>query len=762
MRGSTTLRRDSAGQDSSWGLPRMLIPLLLVAGCVFLPTAGRAQGSADPTSPQNGAIDVEAIARPVGSAMRTDEAVLVDGHLNEAVWANAPVMGGFIQSQPDRGMPATEPTEVRIVYDDDRLYIGVIAFDVSPELAVIRSLERDFPGLSTRDGDIFGITLDTFLDRRNSFIVLINPHGAYRDGQTFDNSRSTDFGWDGELEVRTQILSDRWTVEVSIPWRVLRFDSSPGEQSWGANFLRRVRRKNEDTYWAPLDRRDPVHRMAKAGTLNGLVGLGGTRNLSVKPFLLVDDAGGAQLDDLESEPELDGGFDVKYGITPGLTLDLTYRTDFSQVEVDQQRVNLTRFPLFFPEQRDFFVENSGSFTFGDQTERSYRMGTSLRDFTLFQSRRIGLSGGALVPIVAGARLSGRTGPLQLGFLNIQTESMDGLSAQNFSVARVRGKLGEGADFGAMVINRSATDSGFEDDDNTSVGIDANVRLLGGLVLNSYFARTRSPDIESGEFAGRFSAAWRSLHWNASAQYRDIGEGFNPEVGFIRRTGVRHSYATAGYHVRPRGVNEAAVYAAGTYITGRDNLLLTRRGEVGVEVDLQDGGRLTGSYAERVERLEEPFEIGGQIIAPGRYDFGEARLSYQSNAGRDLSGRVSVTGGGFFDGDRRSVAVSGRWQANFRLSVEGSFEFNRIALPDATFNSNVYGTRVKYSFSTTAFASAFVQYNDETEELTSNVRFNVIHAPLSDVFLVYSERRRVDTGNVLQRLITLKVTRYLAL
>ncbi|HSG08172.1 MAG TPA: DUF5916 domain-containing protein, partial [Longimicrobiales bacterium] len=391
--------------------PASAVAFFALAACAAGGSSLQAQqlGPGEPY-PERGSLgDPEAYPRPAATATRTPAPPRIDGILDDAVWQSAELVTDFVQSQPDPGRLATERTEVRILYDDEALYVAAMNFDSDVNGYVIQSLERDFPSLSTRDADIFGLTVDTFLDRRNSFIFLVNPYGAYRDGQTFDDSRNQDFGFDVPAEVSTAFHEEGWSVEIRIPWSGLRYDANRAEQVFGLNIQRRVRRTNEDSYWAPLQRRDPSHRMSKAGFLYGIRGLPAAKNLTAKPYALASNQSGSAVAAGPDGATGDVGFDLKYGVTPGLTLDLTVNTDFSQVEVDQERVNLTRFPLFFPEQRDFFVENSGSFTFGDQTEREYRMGASLRDFTLFHSRAVGLQGGRPVPILAGGRLSGGVG-----------------------------------------------------------------------------------------------------------------------------------------------------------------------------------------------------------------------------------------------------------------------------------------------------------------------------------------------------------------
>jgi hypothetical protein len=685
---------------------------------------------------------------------------VIDGVLDDEAWRAAEVITDFIQSQPDPGRLAHERTEVRILYDDEALYVGAMNYDSQPGSYVVQSLERDFPSLSTRDADLFGLTLDTFLDRKNSFILLINPHGAYRDGQTFDDSRNMDFGFDIAADVETALRDDGWSVEIRIPWSGIRYDARRGEQVFGLNLQRRVRRNNEDSYWAPLQRRDPSHRMSKAGTLYGVRDIPAVRNLSAKPYVTADRQSGSAL-----APEAKGtgqglGVDVKYGITPGLTLDLTVNTDFSQVEVDQERVNLTRFPLFFPEQRDFFVENSGSFTFGDQTEREYRMGASLRDFTLFHSRAIGLQGGRPIPIVAGGRLSGAVGNWDVGLLDMRTEAANGRPGENFAVLRVRRAVGPASDVGAMFVDRTGVggEGGLV---GRSYGVDANVHVFGALVLNSYLARTETPGATGDETAVRFGAAWRDRTWDVSGLWRRIGDDFRPAVGFVRRRDIEHQYATVGVHRKPplSFLQEVNPYIEVHRFTDLEDTLVSREIRGGLGVDFMSGATLTGSVSRVHELVEEPFAVGDGTVAAGGYDFSEGSLSFQSSAGEPFSADLSVGGGGYYGGERRSVGAGFRWLVSYRLALTGSADYNRLELPRGNVTTSVYSGRIKYAFSKRAFTTLNVQYNQDVDQLVTYARFNFIHGPLSDFFLVLTERRQLGAeGGVLEWVATVKVTK----
>jgi hypothetical protein len=592
-------------------------------------------------------------------------------------------------------------------------------------------------------------------------MFLINPNGAVKDGQTFDNSRTTNLAWEGVIEVETRIHEQGWTVELAIPFTTLRFDPGKDEQSWGMNFLRRIRRKNEDSYWAPVDRRTRVHTMAYAGTVSGFSGLPRPRNVSVKPFGLASTNSGDLLEPGQEGGNSDFGMDLKWGVTPRLTLDLTYRTDFSQVEVDQEQVNLTRFSLFFPEKRDFFMENAGVFSFGDLSERNVRLGASPRDFTLFHSRRIGLVGGRPVPIVAGGRLTGRAGGFDVGLLNMRTEKGEGLPAESFSVARLRRTFFGRVQVGGLLASRDPVGPG-SGAYNRSYGADLNVTAAdGNLFVHSYLAATDYPGAGGHNKAGRFSVAFRDRFWDVSTLYREIGDAFDPGMGFVARRGIRHSYGTVGIHPRPDvpGILELNPYVETHYITNLHGALETREGAAGLGILFNDGGQLRMQATDRFEVVDEDFTVAGQGEIPsGRYGFREGSLTYTSNAARPLSGEVEVSGGGFYDGDRTTVTVSGGWRPSRHFAVDLQAQRNAISLPGNRFTADVFGARLDVAGSRRLFLSTFVQYNTASEETITNIRLNFIHSPLSDLFLVYSERRAVEEDRVLERGITLKVTK----
>jgi hypothetical protein len=686
--------------------------------------------------------------------------LVIDGILDEPAWQQADSTTGFILNLPRVGYAASERTVVRVLYDEDNLYVGATMYDSDPTRITISGLEQDF---ETHNSDLFGLSLDTYGDKQNAFLFAVNPAGAIFDAQVFNDSRYTNRAWEGVVHRKTKIHDYGWTLEIAIPFTTLRFNANDPDQSWGINFLRRVRRKNEDAYWAPIDRQYRVHKMSRAGTLTGLQNLHQGRNLTLKPYLRAGrQVGELRVDDYGSD--LGGGFDVKYGITPRLTLDLTVLTDFSQVEVDQEQVNLTRFSLFFPEKRDFFMENAGVFEFGDVTERNYRTGSSPREFSLFHSRRIGLSGDRRpVDIIAGGRLTGRMGGLEVGVLDVQTRSSDLGPAENFAVARVRRTIFGTSDIGAMFINRTVTSGGLTDIYNRSWGFDANLRLAQYMIVNSYIAATDQPNTPGDKKAAWLQVAWRDPVWDASGFVKHVGESFNPEVGFVRRRGMRQAFATLGAHpqLSVPSIIEVNPYIDVSMLSDLRWSLETRTATGGFGISFIDGGSLNIEYNNWLERLTQPDTIAGVGLEPGEYRYANTAITYASSGARWLSGSVRLNHGGFYDGDITSIAGTGVLRPNHHLLIDISIQHNDLTLSGQSTTADLFAARLRYAYSTQLFASGFVQYNNSSDELVTNVRLNLIHAPLSDIFLVYSERRNLRLNLLLDRVITGKVTRLFA-
>ena len=716
------------------------------------------QGSTAPL-PAPSVVNPETVPRPVFQATKTTGAIVVDGRLDEPAWATATVLTDFVQQLPNTGRLASFRTEVRVLYDEDHLHIAAVNYDPAPEKAITVGLERDF--VST-NSDIFGLVLDTFHDRRNSFLFIVNPKGAVRDEQTFNDSRNITEAWDGIYTVKTTRQDSNWTVEMTIPLKTLRFDARRDPQTWGINFIRRVRRVNETSYWAPLERQYRLHRMSKAGTIEGLSGLKQGRNLQVKPYALTANSTGAQVPRSALGSKADIGGDIKYGVTPSLTLDLTYNTDFSQVEVDQQVVNLTRFGVLFPERREFFIENSGSFTFGDVVERNYRMGAALSDFTLFNSRQIGLTADGLpIPIVGGGRLTGRVAGWEVGLLDMQTQRAQATPAENFAVARVRRNLFGNSDVGLLFSNREATDS------NTfkrSLGIDANIRPFGNLIINSYLATTDGDKATSDGGAGRVSVAYRGRLWNTSAMYKRVSANFDPGIGFVRRQGFQQRYATAGIHARPslRGIQEINPYIEADFYADYNGSAQSHQVTAGLDVFFQPDGELKLEINDWFDRLDRPFApFAGRSIPAGSYGYRNAQLSYITTQRFPVYGNAGLNVGDYYDGTRLAYNGGLTWRPRYDVSFESTYQRNDVSLKSGSFRADLAGLRVKYARSTTLFGSTFVQYNTQSKSFVTNARLAWRYSPLSDVFVVYTERQNTEAHVRNERSVALKVTRMIA-
>ncbi|MCE9602150.1 MAG: carbohydrate binding family 9 domain-containing protein [Gemmatimonadetes bacterium] len=738
----------------------LAIPFAGAAGQERATTPASIAPPSSPSSAADGYLDPELAPRPAMHPTRVTRSPVIDGRLDEPEWQGAALISGFRQQLPRTGLPATFPTVVRVLYDEEHLYIGAENMDPEPQRAITAGLERDF---TSSDSDLFGMVFDTFLDRRNAFLFLVNPHGAVRDEQVFNDSRTVVDAWEGIIQVRTRMTDSSWIAEIAIPLRSLRFDGSKPVQDWGANFIRRVRRVNETSYWAPLERQYRLHRMSKAGTLQGLEGLRSGRNLQIKPYVVGGDSRGAQVPTSAQGTSQDAGLDLKYGVTPSMTLDATYNTDFSQVEVDQEQVNLTRFSLFFPERREFFIENAGSFTFGDVEERNYRMGAALRDFTLFNSRQIGLTGdGRPIPIIGGGRLTGRAGPWELGLLEMQTQRSTSGAAENFGVLRARRNLWGNSDVGALVQRRGAIDgSGSE---NVSYGVDANLRPVGNLIINAYAAASEAAGRLSDGHAERVSVAYRDAFFNTSAMVKQVSDAFDPGLGFVRRRGMQQAFATFGVHTRPtwRGIQEVAPYVSFDHIADERGQLDTRTVEAGVEVQFRPDGKITLELQDQFDRLDAPFSpVTGRAIPAGAYGWREATMSWESSRARPVFWKADATTGGFYDGSRKSYGTTVTWRARYDLMVEANYTRNDVTLASGPFQADVGRLRLRYAWSTRLFGSAFVQYNAQSNTMVTNARVNFRYAPLSDIFLVYTDRRNQETGVLGERTLALKVTRMLA-
>ena len=673
-------------------------------------------------------------------AVRVDRAPRLDGVLDEAVWGNVPPVDQFTQQEPREGEPATERTEIRVVYDGRNLYIGVEAYDSLPAGIIATEMRRDSPRLLEEDN--IQILLDTFNDRRSGYMFVTTPLGAKLEQQVSDDGEGGGRGtnsavnrnWDGVWDAAARITDAGWTAEIAVPMSTLRF--TPGdEQVWGINFMRNIRRKNEQAYWSPVGKAYALTRVSAAGQLTGLRAITQGLDLKVKPFVIsgVRDRRTASIDSTSFLREV--GADLRYGVTSGLNLDLTVNTDFAQVEVDEQQVNLTRFGLFFPEKREFFLENAGLFTMG--TGQSFTSTPVTTD--LFFSRRIGLSdSGQPVPILGGARLAGKVGAHNVALLDIQTDGAFGNPGDNFLVGRYSRDVLSRSRVGALFINKeSAAGSAHY---NRTMGADANLALGQNLQATTFLARTLTPGLVGDDLAWSGRITYRDPAWNLWLNYLDVQDNFNPEVGFVQRTGIRTTKAYLGPTPRPgrARIRMMEPMFVLTYITDQQNRMVGRTQHFMVGTRLEDNSYINVIYQRNLDVLDEPFNIRPTIPIPvGVYNDDEWNFSFSSNPASRVYGSVRYEPMEFYGGHRHGASASLGFRASTRFSTEYSYERNDVELPGGSFLTNLSILRADYAFSPRATIRSLVQHNSLTREFTSSIRFNFIYRPGSDLYIVYN-------------------------
>jgi hypothetical protein len=703
-------------------------------------------------------------------AKRTNEPVSLDGRLDEPSWAAAPFAKGFVQNDPQEGAPATFDTEVRLLYDERALYIGVFAEDDQPAEIIVNELRKDF---NTGSADGFSVVIDSFHDERNGYQFAINPGGAKWDAQMSNEGRDSNANWDGIWDVATRIGETGWYAEIEIPFKTLKFGPE-AMQTWGINFQRRLRRKNENSYWAPLRRIHQLTRVSMAGTVEGLQGLRPGANVRVKPYALgnFNKVGRAATAD-----DYDAGIDVKYGVTTGLTWDFTVNTDFSQVEADEQQVNLTRFSLFFPEKRDFFLENSGVFQFGAGTDRGAGGGGTgggrqnvSQDMVFFFSRQIGLSdSGVAIPILAGTRLTGRTGDYSIGALNIQQQKDGPSPSTNFTALRLRRNVLANSDVGVMFLNKEPSGAAY----NRAFGGDANFRFYRDLTFNFAVAKTDSPTTKvpgSGDdWYSKSSFGYRDNFWETRGAYQTFGSRFNDEMGFVPRTGVDNGEFYIGTHIRPKRFQgwlreTFPHFQIENFVARNGSGLQSRYMDWHWPVTLQNSTFIEIGVNPNVEIIEKPFVINGSrnvTVPVGRYEFNEYFALVNTNASAPFSLNLRWGTGDFYDGYKRNYLVGGTLRLNEHLNFSLSDSINDIDLSTGSFVTNLVTARINYYFNTKVFVNALVQYNTDTHQWSSNARLDIIHRPLSDIYVVYNERHDSRSGSLISRAVIAKMTYLLA-
>ena len=684
-------------------------------------------------------------------AYRTFQSIEIDGDFNEADWQHAKPINQFVQTEPDEGAPVTESTEVRILYDEKNVYFGFTCSSSRRDYIVANEMRRDAEGL--RENDNVFILLDTYNDKRNGVFFRINPLGAMQDIALTNSGDTRNTSWDAVWDCRSKIHDTHWTTEIAIPFSQLRFKRSDS-MVWGVNFGRTLRRKNEEATWVPVSRQYgslSKYRTANLGSLVGLAGITPSRRLEFLPYVL---PGMSRIEeDASTDGVFDAGLDVKYGLTSNLTADLTLNTDFAQVEADQEQVNLSRFSLYFPEKRPFFLEGAGMFDFGIPSPTFF----APPPLILFYSRRIGLEEGYAIPIIGGGKITGKMGPYGVGLLNVSADEfhtdpadtdeddMVDLSRTNYSVLRVTRDLFSGSSIGAIAINKQDTDTY-----NRAGGLDFAYRPNDSIDVRGLWARTYEKDVSDENDAMYFGGTWRNSLLRFNGAYTFIGEDFNPEVGFVRRQGSRRIRGQIRFTPWPRkfGVRRNFMGPDVDYILNQDDELETREFSLTNWIQLEQGNWINLEIRRTSEFLDEDFEIRDDVIIPvGDYDLTSIRTMIDADEGRKISGGFGANYGTFFNGTRRGFDIRANFKPSGRLAFETRYQFNRVDLPNETpFNVNVFGSRIVYSFTTTLYAKLFAQWNSDDEVISTNFLLNYIYRPGSDFYLVFNQVYDSDGTN----------------
>ena len=676
---------------------------------------------------------------PILEALRTSSELRIDGQLDEADWQKASPVSGFTQEEPEQGAPPSFDTEVRVLYDDDNLYISAVCFDSEgPGGIRVQDLRRDFDFF---ENDVFGVSLDPFRDGRNAIIFEVNPYGVLRDLQVTDGS-IYNIDWDATFEARTSIAEDRWVAEIAIPWNVLRY--AQGSDDWGINFVRGIRRLGETSGWSLWPRAFTPYRMDYAGTLTNIEPPPPSTNLRVQPYLVMRDERVGNTEDLFDAITPEIGGDVKWAMTPNTVLDLTANTDFAQADADRQVVNLSRFSVFFPERRAFFLENASLF----------RLGSSIAALPFF-SRRIGLDEfGQPIPIDAGARLISRTERRNIGALFVRQRGNNESPASHFGVARYSQNLGNSNRIGVLATLRQDEAMGVQQAEVNTVGaIDGLFRLtetltLQGMVSGSLTKEQEGDGLASYFWLGNFSNRGYLGHVQAF-----ITENYNPGVGFVSRRDLIVTSPAGTLDLRPswkpafiRSFSPGFV----SYIYHRlsDGAFQEAWLSVApVSIEFINGAAIYLRVQPNWQTLDlqdvaffQPLGVG---LDAGDYAYTRYNAEIQTDRSRRYSGFAEITTGPYFDGELTTLTLSARLAPSPHMALSLDYELNRatnLGVENERVDSHLFGPELRLALNPRVQFNAFYQYNTLVDRARWNIRLSYEFSPLSYVFLVFNDNR----------------------
>lgn len=685
-------------------------------------------------------------------ALSTSEPIRVDGRLDEPAWQRAEAIDDFVQRDPQVGQPVSERTEVRVLIDDGALYFGIRCLDGTPAGIIARELRRDN---SLADDDRFEIVLDTFHDHRNAFHFAINPLATQYDALITDEGQDVNVEWDERWWAEADVTDMGWNAEIRIPFTTLR--SRAGLDTIGVNFKRFIRRKNETAQWTAWDRDFTFLQVSQAGHLAGVGAMRTGLKLRLKPYVL----GGFQDPTAGGQSQTDALGDVgletvKVSLTPALTAELTINTDFAQAEVDEAVVNLTRFPLFFPEKREFFLERAGIFEFGLGGRRG---GAAERNLQMFFSRRIGLTDDRRpVPVIAGGKVTGRAGGLDIGLLNVQTGRFSGSPGSNYSVFRAKRNVLARSNVGLFVSNRQSSHGDF----NRVFGADANFTVFKNTDIQGFLGRSMTPGRRGDDAVGRLKYNWFSDQYELFLEHLYVGPDFQHDVGFVRRQGIQRSDTAFIWQPRPGRYNIRNFVFRGEviYLTDIHRNLLTREQMFQTTTRFQNDDALRMNVTNTFDRIDRPFEIAEGVVLPiGDYDFTDTWGEVETSGERPWIGRLRVGGGEFYSGTRRYVRFAPAWRPWPLLSVESAYELNDVELREGPFTTHVLNTRVNVNLSNRWLTTTLAQYDSASQRSLVYFRLNYIFRPGDDLFVVYSQSQRIGTiaGQQPDRTLIVKMT-----
>ena len=662
-----------------------------------------------------------------------------DGRLDEPAYRDVPSIRGLLQQVPRNGAPVSEQTEMWLLFDDDNLYFSCRCADTNPNGIVANDMRRDSTSITNQDGIAIG--LDTFNDNRSGYSFTLTAAGALRDGTT--NEERSNFDWNTVFDGAATRSDQGWVGEMVIPFKSLRY--RPGrEQTWGVQLRRNIRSKNEMAYITkvnPAWLQRAIHHYSEAATLVGLEAPPAAHNLEVKPYAmsrLTTDRLARPAINNDLNPDV--GVDVKYGITESLTADLTYNTDFAQVEADEVQVNLTRFSIVFPEKREFFLEGGDIFNFG----RSAGGDLGGDAPSIFYSRRIGLSGARPVPVLGGGRLTGKAGPWTLGALNIETQRDAAAKAAptNFTVVRMKRDILRQSSVGLLLTNRSVSTSA--PGGNFVWGTDGSFTFAQNFFLTAYVTQSRTEGRSGDDLNYRGQFNYTSDRYGLAFDRLVVEKNFNPEVGFVPRADCRRNLAQARFSprtTRNRFIRQWNYQGELNYVTDNSNRLESRNLAGTFRADLHNSDAVTVQYSRLYEFLATPFAIATGVRIPiGGYGFNNTRVEYSAGSQHRISGTSSFEVGSFYNGDKATAAFRGRVNISTQLGVEPNISLNWIDLPQRRFTNTVIGGRTVFTMTPRMFVAALVQYSSSTTSLSTNLRFRWEYLPGSELFVVYTEGR----------------------